>query len=268
MESVLTQPSATQDEAGSRRSIQAVQRALQVLEAVAGDDEPKGVTELAGATGLPAATVHRLLGTLVGSGYVRREPRSRKYVHGTALIRLASRAWQLLGTGAQPYLEELAVVSGETSNLAVLEDAHAVYLAQAESRHRMRMFTEVGNRVLPHTTAVGKVLLAGLSREGCDRIVARTGLPPLTPNSITDPDRLRAELERVAAVGYALDDEEAELGVRCLAVPVEGPDGVSAALSVSGPAGRLDAEACDRLLPVMQATARRVGADLFGASRR
>jgi IclR family transcriptional regulator, acetate operon repressor len=246
-----------------RDGVQAVGRALDLLEILAGDDDPRGVTDLARATGLPPATIHRLLGTLGQRGYVRQAPGSRKYVPGTALVRLASRAWQLLGTGARPFLAELTTASGETSNLAILDDTHAVYIAQVESRHRMRMFTEVGNRVLPHTAAVGKVLLAALPRSEAERIVERTGLPALTPNSITDLQRLRAELDRVADSGYALDEEEAELGVRCLAVPVPGPGGVAASVSISGPAGRLDARECERVLPVMRATAERIGAELF-----
>lgn len=246
--------------------VQAVNRALQLLEVLTADNDPKGVTELARATGLPAATIHRLLATLVGRGYVGHDPASRKYVHGTALIRLASRAWQLLGTGVRPFLLELTAASGETANLAILDDTHAVYIAQAESRHRMRMFTEVGNRVLPHTAAVGKVLLAALPRADVQRIVNQTGLPALTPNSITDATHLFAELDRVAASGYALDEEEAEIGVRCLAVPVPGRSGVGASLSVSGPAGRLDTQQCDRILPVMHTTAARIGAELFGSA--
>jgi IclR family transcriptional regulator, acetate operon repressor len=249
--------------AGGRNGVQAVGRALDLLEILAADDAPKRVTDLARATGLPPATIHRLLATLAQRGYVRQAAGSRTYVAGSALVRLASRAWQLLGTAARPYLAELTADSGETSNLAILDDTHAVYIAQVESRHRMRMFTEVGNRVLPHTAAVGKVLLAGLPRAEAQRIVARTGLPALTPNSITDAAQLFAELDRVAQQGYALDDEEAELGVRCLAVPVPGPDGVAAAISISGPAGRLDAPACERVLPGMRATAERIGAELL-----
>lgn len=249
----------------ARGSVQAVDRALELLEVLAADDDPRGVTELARATGLPAPTIHRLLATLAGRGYVRHDPVTRKYVHGTALIRLASRASQMIGSGARPYLAELTEASGETANLAILDDVHAVYIAQVESTHRMRMFTEVGNRVLPHTAAVGKVLLAALPRSDAERIVARTGLPALTPNSITDHRRLAAELDRIAEDGYALDEEEAEIGVRCLAVPVSGAGGVSASISVSGPAGRLDRGECRRLLPVMHDTAARIGADLFGA---
>ncbi|HVM21385.1 MAG TPA: IclR family transcriptional regulator [Egibacteraceae bacterium] len=249
-----------------RGGVQAVDRALEVLEMLAADDRPKGVSELARGTGLPAPTIHRLLGTLAARGYVRRDDTLRKYVHGTALIRLAARAWDLLGTGARPYLSELTAASGETANLAVLDDIHVVYIAQVESTHRMRMFTEVGNRVLPHAAAVGKVLLAHQPRADADRIVERTGLPRLTGNTITNLDRLHAELDRVAAAGHAVDEEEAEVGVRCLAVPVPGPDGVAAAISVSGPAGRLSTDQCDELLPVMHGTARRIAADLFGVA--
>lgn len=236
--------------------VQSVERALDVLEALGRADEaagvPHGLSELVADTGLPLATVHRLLGTLAGRGYVRQDPLTRKYVLGPAVLRLHHEAAGLLGTWARPVLATLAEVSGETANLAVLDDDHVLYVAQVMGPRRLRMFTQVGNRVLPHTNAVGKALLARRPRAEVERVLARHGLPARTPQTITDPARFLVELDRVAAAGYAVDDGEEEEGVRCLAVPIPASGPAVAAMSVSGPAVRLGREQRERLLPRMR----------------
>ena len=228
--------------AGDRGSgsapVHAVERALALLELLARAGGRLGLSELAERSGLPLGTVHRLLATLAAAGYVRQDG-DRRYALGTALLPLGDAATRLLGGWAQPFLVRLVEASGETANLAVLEDDRVLYLAQAPGRHRMRMFTEVGRRVLPHTTAVGKVLMAWQDEAQVRRVLARLGLPPHTARSIRTAGAFLTELERVRADGWAVDDEEEEEGVRCLAMPV-GPGATAvAALSVSGPASRL-----------------------------
>ena len=132
--------------------------------------------------------------------------------------------------------------------LAVLEDGYVVYVAQASGERMVRMFTEVGNRVHPHSTAVGKVLLAHQPREVVESILGRLGMPAATPNTITDIERFMNELDRVREQGYAVDLEEQEEGVSCIAVPVAPVDGWVAAMSVSGPSGRLGEERRERIL--------------------
>lgn len=242
--------------------VQSIERALDLLEVLArADGEEMGVSELRAATGLPAATIHRLLATLVARGYAAQQAETRKYALGSMLVGLGASAGRRLGTWARPWLAELVESCGETANLAVLEGDAVVYVSQAPSRHRMRMFTEVGRRLLPHTTAVGKALLAFRPRADVERMIARTGLPPHTPRTITTREAFIAELEQVAGRGWALDDEEEELGVRCMAVPVFGGGGPAAALSISGPSGRMDAALQARALPQMQ----RIAAELSHA---
>lgn len=245
--------------------VQSVERALDVLERLAVSDVPRGVSELAQETGLPHATIHRLLATLTGRGYVRQEPQSRKYLPGSRLVRLGTSGGRVVASWARPYLAELARLSGETANLATLEDGQVVYLAQVPSRYRVRMFTEVGNRVLAHTTAVGKVLLAARPTEEVLDILARHGMPARTANTITDAHEFCDALAEVNELGYAVDDEEEELGVRCLAVPVRGPGTVEAALSISGPAGRLNRGRCAQLAPEMASVADEMAVEVFGA---
>lgn len=219
-------------------TVQAVTRALLLLELLA-DGGPLPISELAHRSGLPLGTAHRLLATLSDRGYVRQDA-DRRYLLGTALLPLGHAATRLVGRRALPFLRELAQVTGETVNLAVLEDDHVVYLAQAPGSHRMRMFTQVGRRVLPHSTAVGKVLLAWHDEEQLHHLIARLGLPERTPRTITSPVAFRAELRATRERGWGVDDEEEELGVRCLAVPVGAGPRPVAALSVSAPSSRLD----------------------------
>lgn len=247
-----------------RGGVQSVERALRLLETLATAPEGLGVSDLGQATGLAPATIHRLLATLVANGYARQEPATRRYTLGSALIRLGNTAGGLIGAWLRPYLAELVEVSGETANLAVLEDGCAAYVAQAPSRHRVRMFTEVGNRLPPHSNAVGKVLLAFRPRADVERILGRHGLPARTSRTITDRTTFLAELDRVVEQGYAVDTGEEEEGVRCLAVPVRGPTGETAALSVSGPAERLDRPRRERILPHMLRLADDVSAALAG----
>lgn len=219
--------------------VQSVGRALLLLELLAQAGGRLAITELAARSGLSLSTVHRLLAGLGARGYVRQDP-DRRYALGTALLPLGDAATRLLGSWAVPYLQQLAETCGETSNLAVLEDDHVVYVAQAPGRHRMRMFTEVGRRVLPHSTAVGKVLLAWQDDDRVRRVVARLGLPARTAHTLTTVEAFQAELAAVRERGWAVDDEEEEPGVRCLAVPVGSGPGAVAAVSVSAPASRLE----------------------------
>ena len=243
--------------AGSRAagSVQSVDRSLDLLEALAQEEKPVGVADLVELTGLPQGTVHRLLQSLHQRGYVRRDA-SRKYSLGTSAVRLADAAQRSLARSARPHLAELVELSGETANLAVLEGDDVVYVAQVPSPHTLRMFAEVGRHVPPHSTAVGKVLLAGMPRERALAVLRRTGLAPRTSSTITDLDAFDTELDLVVVQGWAADEEEQEAGVRCVAVPVGAPGAVVAALSLSGPADRFAGGRTDGLVEEMQRVAR------------
>ncbi|MEV4474486.1 IclR family transcriptional regulator [Nonomuraea salmonea] len=242
-------------------SVQSVERALDVLEALAEHGGEAGLSEIAARTGLPYGTIHRLLQTLLSRGYVRQES-DRRYALGGGLVRLGGIAESMVGVWAQPYLTKMVELSGETANLAVLEGDFVVYVAQVPSPRRLRMFAEVGRRVLPHSTAVGKVLLAGRPAAEALAVFERTGMPRRTPNTITELPAMQAELEVVSSRGYALDLGEEELGVHCLAVPVRDGSRVVAAMSVSGPAERIDALDRDELAAGMREIASQFGDEL------
>ncbi|RJL26649.1 IclR family transcriptional regulator [Bailinhaonella thermotolerans] len=241
-------------------------RAFDVLEALTAYGGEAGISEIADRTGLPYGTIHRLLQTLLARGYVR-QGADKRYALGGSLLRLGEAAERLVAVWARPYLSRLVDLSGETANMAVLEGDNVVYVAQVPSPRRLRMFAEVGRRVLPHSTAVGKVLLADRTDDHCAALLERTGLPRRTANTITDVEAMLAELALVRSRGFALDLGEEELGVHCMAVPVRDDDRVVAALSVSGPAERIDALPRHTLYAGMRRIAEDLGAEVFGPPR-
>ncbi|MEW2356574.1 IclR family transcriptional regulator [Spirillospora sp. NPDC029432] len=241
-------------------AVRSLERAFELLEHLADAGGEMALSELTEVSGLPMPTIYRLMRTLVNRGYVRQEP-SKRYALGPRLIKLGEGAGRLLGSWARPALTRLVDEVGETANMAILEGDEAVYVAQVPSRHSMRMFTEVGRRVRPHCTGVGKALLSQLPERRVREILGRTGMEPQTPNTFTDPDALVAELARIRERGYAVDDEEQEVGVRCVAVPLPGAPALTA-LSVSGPSARMKPETVDDVVPVMRDVAKRFAAEL------
>jgi IclR family transcriptional regulator, acetate operon repressor len=240
--------------------VQSLERAFGVLELVAAQRSAMSLSELGEASGLPPATLHRLARTLVDLGYLRQE-RSRRYALGPRLFLLAESSSSMLTAVAQPHLSHLVEEIGETANLAMLDGDQVAYVAQVPGRHSMRMFTEVGRRVLPHCTAVGKALLASSSDDDVRALLGRTGLPQHTAHTVTDPEELLAQLERIRGRGYAMDEGEQEVGVRCVAVAV--PDArVRLAMSVSGPAPRMSDELLVHAVPVLKEAAASMGAEL------
>jgi len=243
---------------GAGNSVQSVDRALALLEHLADAGGSLRLAELEAATGLPLPTVHRLVRSLVYNGYVRQEP-SRRYALGPRVIRLGAVAVRALGSSAMRELTGLVEQIGETANMAVLEGDSVVYVAQAPSPHSMRMFTEVGRRVSPHCTGVGKALLSQLADDDVLALLARTGMPPRTSRTLTDPAVLLAELHEVREQGWAVDNAEQEVGVRCVAVPVAGSP-ARTAVSVSGPSARITADRVTLIAPLLRAAAGRLAA--------
>lgn len=147
-----------------------------------------------------------------------------------------------LKTEARPFLEDLVEKTGETTHLGIGDGISVVYLDKVETQHPVRMYSRVGALSPMYSTGIGKALLAFGEAAVVNRVI-EAGLERRTPNTITDPSRLRAELERVRARRYAIDDVENEAGIRCVAAPILGADGVAvAAISISGPAARIPDE--------------------------
>ncbi|MHA6801279.1 IclR family transcriptional regulator [Bounagaea algeriensis] len=247
---MATDPRRTQQAGG----VQSVERTFELLELMADAGGEVALSELADKSGLPLPTIHRIMRTLVTRGYVRQQP-SRHYVLGPGLIRLGETASRALGTWARPYLAELTEATGETSNMAVLDADQIVYVAQVPSQHSMRMFTEVGRRVDAHATAVGKAVLATLPADPVHQLLTRTHMRPHTERTVTTVDGMWDEIERIQQQGYAVDDGEQEVGVRCYAVALPHTP-ARAAISISGPEGRMTRCTTDEVIPLMQRLAR------------
>ncbi len=246
--------------------VQSVLKALDILEAFGQDEHLLGVTELSKRLGLAKSTTFNLLATLKSRGYVEEDPATSRYSLGVKLLELskAVRANVEIRDRASALLRELAQLSREAVYLTVLHDDHSIYIYSIEAPGRILARSAVGGRAPLHCTAVGKAKMAFLREEDCDRVIRRVGLPRFTPNTITDPAALKAELALIRRRGYAVDNEEHEVGIRCVAAPIRDDSGaVIASCSISGPAGRMTDQRIAELAPeVMQAAegiSRRLG---------
>ena len=244
--------------------VQSVERTFELLELMADSGGEVALSDLAEKSGLPLPTIHRIIRTLVNNGYARQQP-SRRYALGPRLIRLGETASRALGSWARPYLAELTEVTGESANMAVLDGEQIVYVAQAPSPHSMRMFTEVGRRVDAHATAVGKAVLANMPADEVTQLLARTPMSPQTEHTIASVESMHQELERIRTRGYAIDDGEQEVGVRCFAVAVPGAP-AGAAISISGPEARMARISTDEVIPLMQRLASSLSAELSASA--
>lgn len=233
-----------------RPTVQSIDRALDVLEALAMRRAPTGISELATHVGLHVSTVHRLLATLVDRGYVRQDPETSRYHLGSRVFALAEAADAQLDLRlvARPYLERLMRLSGETANLVICGDNEVVYADQVESMRLMKMFTQPGMRAPMYATASGKIFLA-FAPERYAGALPKT-LHRFTAHTITSVPALEAHLRTIRRDRYSVDDEEMEEGVRCLASPIFDRSGeVVGALSISGPSTRLSRERVGTLAP-------------------
>jgi DNA-binding IclR family transcriptional regulator len=238
--------------------IRAVQRALHVLTSFTATEPEMSLARLAAKTRLHKATLVRMLRCLESLGFIRQVDTGR-YQLGVKVFELGSVYYvtQLnVERLARPWMERLVDRWGLTANLAVLDEGQIVYVAIVEPKRALRVQFSVGSRFAAHCTALGKALLSGLDDQEVDRIIARRGLPKMTEHTITDPAELKRQLADVRARGYAVDNQESILNVRCVGVPLRDHRGhVVAALSLSG-----------SILDLTQEAIRPVATDLLEAA--
>jgi DNA-binding IclR family transcriptional regulator len=222
--------------------VQAVARAFALLEELAAQEEA-GLADLSRRVGLHPSTTHRLLASLIACGYAAQSRVTGRYRLSRKVLHLTTGTRALdahLRTVARPHLEAVRTEIDETTNLVALEGTSAVYLEQAESRRVVRLFAEPGRRVPAHASAAGKAMLAFQDPAVLERMYAGEPWESLTVATITTAIALREELQSVRVRGFAVDNEEYEDGVSCVAAPVFDAGGhVCAAISVSAPSARL-----------------------------
>ena len=247
--------------------VQSLRRGLALLESLAGASDGSTLSSLAHSTGLAPSTAHRLLSSLREQGFAQQDTETglwhigaKAFTVGNAFLR--SRSYVTL---ARRYMRELVDQAGETANLAVLDQNEAVYLTQIECDEMMRAFARPGARIPLHCSGVGKALLATLSAGKVDSILAATGLPRLTDRTLVDPADLGADLDATRRRGFAIDDGEHAVGLRCVAATIYDDGGRPlAALSISGPAARIDVAKLEVLGRLVAETCRELTAELGG----
>lgn len=248
--------------------VRSLTRALSLLRHLADSQNGLSLTEVAEAASLPPSTTHRLLTTLEAERFVRPDPQGGVWRIGVAAFFVGSafaRSRDKLSL-TRPYLTRLMEMSGETTNLFVESDGETVCIGQIESRHAMRAITGVGGRIMLHSSAAGKALLAHTDPGRRNRLLPHPTLPAVTPSTITRKVDLERILEEVAAVGYAVDDEEHALGLRCVAAPVFDETGHPVmAISISGPSARIPRERLSTLGRMAAQAAHEATRDFGGA---
>lgn len=221
--------------------IQTLARGLRIMDQLEGAPDGLSVTQLARQMQLEKSSVSRFLRTMLHYGYVEQDERTRRYRLGARLVALGQQRLRqfTLREQARPFLRRLVDETGECAHLAVYSRGQAFYVDQVDTSASLRVSTGIGTMAPLHCTALGKVLLA-FGEVSFGESSAAAELPLFTPRTIADAAQLAAQLEQARARGYALDDEEYTIGVRCLAAPVWGVGGALAgAMGISGPAARL-----------------------------
>jgi DNA-binding IclR family transcriptional regulator len=245
-----------------KSSIQVIERMMGLLDALGRQPAPVNLKQLASETGLHPSTAHRILSVMVENRLVDRiEPGT--YRLGIRLLELGNLVKSRLNVRqeALPHMQALHQQLGETVNLSIRHDDEVVYIERTSGNHSMmRVVQIVGARAPLHITAVGKVFLAEDGPEKCLEYARRTGLPRYTENTLTDPQALAREIEKIRRQGYAFDDEEAERGVSCIGAGIYNDEGkLVAGLSVSALSDRLDKAWAPRVRETAERISRAIG---------
>ena len=244
------------------QTVQALDRAMVLLAALAADDKAT-LTELALKTGMSPSTAHRLLTTLQRHNVVEFDEASQDWMVGVEAFRIGSsflRRTRISEAGRE-VMRALMEDTGETSNMAIADEGDVVFVSQVETHHPIRAFYRPGTRGHMHASGIGKALLAAYSRTEVEKVLQKKGLASV--------DALMADLEAARARGWALDDEEANVGMRCLAAPIYNEHGEPVAgVSISGPTARIDDERLGELGPRVRRAAEEITALIGGEAPR
>lgn len=250
-------------------SVPTVERTLAILELLAGTGRGLALAELARQMSLPKSSAHCLLLTLERGGYVYRKERTGRYVLGLKLFGLANMALSGLKMREQatPFLRALVQRTHLTAHMAILEQGEIILVERIEAPESFPLATWIGKRMDMHCTALGKVLAASLGEEELDKLVRRRPLLRHNDNTIVSPRKLKEELARVRQLGFAVDDEEEEIGERCIGVPVlDGNGRTLAAISITGSTSQITGDNITQYTEHVKRTAADISAIQEGVS--
>ena len=236
-------------------TIQPVENALDIIELFLKYNKELGVSELAKLTGLNISTAHHLASILVSRGYLKQKQRRGPYSLGFKYLEFSSaiRSHLQLRDVAYPVLEKLSITVGESTNLAIMDSKEVVYVECIESNQNLRTFTKLGNRVPLYATGVGKIFLANMNIDDLNEYINSVELSRRTDSTIVDAKELKEQLADILKQGYAIDNEEMEIGIRCIASAIRNWEGrIVAAMSISGPSSRLNTARINDLIPVVK----------------
>lgn len=247
---------------------QSVEKALNIIELLSENKDPMRIYDIAQALDMNQSTVVRFLATLMKRGYVGQDEDTMRYYLTLKLYSVAHRmeTQSKLSAIASPLLKSLSRVFGESACLAVEQDMSMVYIHVEEGPSKLlRTMNRIGKVAPMHCTGIGKLMLSQYDEAQLEKFLALKELTAFTPNTITTRERLLRELALIRRQGYAYDNEECEIGARCIAAPVKASDGrIIACISVTGPIFRLTDEAIslhlDFLLQAADEISKRVGA--------
>jgi IclR family pca regulon transcriptional regulator len=247
------------------QSLQSLERGIAVLQVFSQERPALTLSEVARLTGITRATARRILLTLEKLGHVRSDGRLFSLTPRVLTLGWAYLSSLNLWEVAQPLMEDLVEKTKESTSAATLDLPDIVYVARVPTRRIMTIALGVGTRLPAHATSMGRVLLADLPEPELDRYLAETQLERFTKRTVTDPEKLRGILAQVRKQGYALVDEELEIGLRSIAAPIRRGDGSTiAALNVSGATSRVTVEDLrDRFLSPLLETASGISASLL-----
>jgi IclR family acetate operon transcriptional repressor len=249
-----------------------VERALGMLEAVAQEPEGLSNAEISRKLQIPKSSASYILRSLEKHGYLRRDTETARYRVGLKILSLSRGALSGIDVRelALPIMRHLMEKTSLTCHLAILDGPEAVYIEKVEPQGFIRVDTWVGRRMRVHATSVGKALVAHIPQAQLEKIVANRPMEKRTPKTITTLPRLLKELERVRTLGYAVDDEENNLGARCLGAPVFNQQGnIEASIGLSGTINQVNAESMPRMVEALKDAARHLSMQLgYRAPRR
>jgi DNA-binding IclR family transcriptional regulator len=244
--------------------IQSVGRALAILEQFSRDERALGVTEIARRVGIHKSTCFGLLHTLQQLGYIQKDASNGQYSLGLKTFELGQAYIDGLDLRyiTRPFLLEILAKTNETVHLVVAEGCRAIYIDKVESPHAMIISSRIGQEAKLHCTGVGKVLLAYMRDKDWAQVVSK-GLKCYTEHTITDERKLLENLEQIREFGYGMDDQEREIGLRCVAAPIfNARKQAIAAISISGPSLRITREKQGDLSQIIKRAAQEISRKL------